>query len=154
MLEHRQLTHHRDPKIKQTWTTSAADKFGRLFQVVESGSNDGKRVQGTNTFFFIHHRQVPKHKFKDITYARFVCSIREMKTNENRTKVTVGGNKITCNGDVETPTAQLETAKLLFNSVTSRPNAKFMTLDLATFYLMTLMGDYEHLRIKLTDIPQ
>ena len=29
-----------------------------------------------------------------------------------------------------------------------------MTLDLANFYLMTSMQKYEHMRIKLTDIPQ
>ena len=29
-----------------------------------------------------------------------------------------------------------------------------MTLDLDNFYLMTLMKDYEHLRIKLKDMPQ
>ena len=59
-----------------------------------------------------------------------------------------------CNGDIGTPTAHLETAKLLFNSVLSRPIAKFMTLDLANFYLMTLMKDYECLRIKLKYMPQ
>jgi len=97
---------------------------------------------------------VPQHKQKDITCARVVCTIREMKKNKHRTRITVGGNNIKYNGDVGTPTAHLETAKLLFNSALSRPGAKFMTLDLANFYLMTLMKDYEYLRMKLKDIPQ
>ena len=29
-----------------------------------------------------------------------------------------------------------------------------MTLDLANFYLMTTIKDYEYMRIKLVDIPQ
>ena len=102
----------------------------------------------------MQHHQVPKHKLKDIAHARFVCTIREMKANKFRTRITVGGNKITHDGDVGTPTAHLETAKLLFNSVLSRPNAKFMTIDLANFYLMTLIKDFEYLRVKIYDISQ
>lgn len=91
---------------------------------------------------------------KEITHARFACAIREMKENKHRTRMTVGGNKITYPGDVSTPAAHLETAKLLFNSALSRPGARFMTLDLANFYLMTEINDFEYLRIKLNDMPE
>ncbi len=37
----------RDPKHKEIWSTSAANKFGPLAQGV------GERVKGTNTMFFI-----------------------------------------------------------------------------------------------------
>lgn len=77
-----------------------------------------------------------------------------MKANKHCTRITVGGNKITYDGDVGTPTTHLETAKLLFNSVLSRPNARFMTIDLANFYLMTPMDDCKHLRIKLSNMSQ
>ena len=154
MLEYRQLMHHKTPKFQKIWTTSAANEFGRLFQGVGVGSNNGERVEGTNAFFFIKHSQAPKHKLKDITYARVVCSIRPMKEDIYRTRITVGGDKINYVGDVGTPNAHLETAKLLLNSVLSRPNAKFMTLDLTNFYLMTPMDDYECMRFKLDDVPQ
>ena len=72
-----------------------------------------------------------------------------MNKNEWHTKITVGGNNVKCDGDMGTPTAHLEATKLLFNSVLSPHGAKFMTLDLANFCLMTLMKDYECLRIKL-----
>lgn len=62
-------------------------------------------------------------------------------------------NKINYQGDAGTPTAHLETAKLLLNSVLSRPGARFMTLDLANFYIMTPMTEFEHMRMKLSDIP-
>ena len=68
--------------------------------------------------------------------------------------MTAGGNKINHNGDAGTPTAHLETAKLLFNSVLSHPKTKFMTLDLANFYLMTPMKDFECVCVELVDIPQ
>ena len=67
--------------------------------------------------------------------------------------MTVGSNKINYQGDIGTPTAHLETAKLLFNRVLSRSGAKFITLDLANFYLMTPMQNFEYMRIKLSNIP-
>eukprot|EP00804_Cyclotella_cryptica_P008940 CCRYP_012041-RB/>CCRYP_012041-RB protein AED:0.46 eAED:0.46 QI:0/-1/0/1/-1/0/1/0/111 len=45
------------------------------------------------------------------------------------------------------------TAKLLFNSVISTPGAKFMTMDISNFYLMTPLPRPEYLRLKLSDIP-
>ena len=77
-----------------------------------------------------------------------------MKANKFQTRMTVRGNKIHYQGDVGTPTAHLETAKLLFNSVLSRANAKFITLDLTNFYLIITMKNYEYMRTKLVDILQ
>jgi hypothetical protein len=45
-------------------------------------------------------------------------------------------------------------AKLLFNSVISTPKARFMTIDISNFYLMTPLKRPEFIRIKLSDIPQ
>ena len=44
--------------------------------------------------------------------------------------------------------------KALFNSVVSTPGAKFMTMDISNFYLMTPLQRPEYIRIKLADIPQ
>ena len=46
------------------------------------------------------------------------------------------------------------TAKLLFNSVISTKGAKFMTMDISNFYLMTPLPRPEYLRLKLSDIPK
>ena len=118
------------------------------------GDQNGQRIKGTNTFYFVPRRQVPQDNIKDLAHARIVYAIRKMNKNKNRTRLIVGGNNIKHDGDVGTPTAHLETAKLLFDSVLSRPGEKFMTIDLANFCLMTLMKDYEHLRIELKDMPQ
>ena len=45
------------------------------------------------------------------------------------------------------------TTKLLFNSVISTPGAKFMTMDISNFYLMTPLPRPEYLRLKLSNIP-
>ncbi len=59
------------------------------------------------------------------------------------------GNLVNYPGDCGTPTANLLTVKLLLNSIISTLNAKFMTLNLKDFYLMTPMKRYEYFCMKL-----
>jgi hypothetical protein len=66
----------------------------------------------------------------------------------------MGGNLINYPSDCGTPTADLLTIKLMFNSIILTPNAKFMTIDIKDFYLMTLMDRFEYLRMKLELLPQ
>jgi hypothetical protein len=68
----------------------------------------------------------------------------------------MGGNLVNYPGDCRTPTANLLTVKLLLNSIIiiSTPNAKFMTLDLKDFHLMTPMKRYEYFCMKLDLFPQ
>jgi hypothetical protein len=56
-------------------------------------------------------------------------------------------------GEVSTKTADLCTAKLLFNSIISTPDAQFMTGDLKDFYLETPMERYEYMRVPIHMIP-
>jgi hypothetical protein len=44
-------------------------------------------------------------------------------------------------------------AKMLFNSVISTKDARFMTMDISNFYLMTPLLRPEFIRLKLTNIP-
>jgi len=64
------------------------------------------------------------------------------------------GNLINYPDDCGTPTADLLTVKLLLNSVISTANAKFMTIDIKDFYLMTPMKRYEYFRMKIDLFPQ
>jgi hypothetical protein len=145
MLEYRQLL--RSPKYNAPWSLSAANEFGRLAQGV------GGRVNGTNTIFFISHSEVPKDRRGDATYGRFVCNERPQKEEVNRTRLTVGGNRINYPGEVATPTADLLLVKVMFNSVISTENAKFMTMDIKNFYLNTPLPRFEYVKLKMTDIP-
>jgi hypothetical protein len=49
--------------------------------------------------------------------------------------------------------ADLITTKLLINSTISTPNAKFYSIVLTNFYLMTPMSKYEYIRLRLDLIP-
>eukprot|EP00956_Cyclotella_meneghiniana_P036650 scaffold128493_cov64-Cyclotella_meneghiniana.AAC.1 len=100
------------------------------------------------------YEDIPKERRKDVTYGQFVCTVRPEKKEQNRTRFVVGGNKINYPGEVATPTAEMLVAKLLFNSVVSTPGAKFMTMDLSNFYLMTPLKRPEYIRMKMSDIPE
>lgn len=146
ILNYRQLI--KNPKYRLPWSRSAANEFGRLANGV------GGRIQNpTNTIKFIRRAEIPAARRKDVTYGSFVCSVRPEKKEKNRTRFTVGGDRINYPGEVATPTAEMLVAKLLFNSVISTKGARFMTMDISNFYLMTPLKRPEYIRISLSDIP-
>ncbi|EJK68827.1 hypothetical protein THAOC_09958 [Thalassiosira oceanica] len=147
MLEYRQLLRH--PTMKADWNHSSANEFGRLFQGI-----GGRIDKPTNTCFFIHKHEVPQDRFKEVTYGKFVCTVRPQKAEPFRTRLTLGGNRIKYPGDVGTPTADMLLFKILLNSVVSTPGAKFMTIDISNFYLNTPMKRFEYVKLALSDIPE
>jgi len=90
---------------------------------------------------------------KDVRYGQFVCTVRPEKAEPNRTGFTVRGNRINYPGAVATPTVEMLVAKMLFNSIISTKDARFMTMDISNFYLMTLLHRPEFIRLKRGDIP-
>ena len=112
MLNYRQLIQR--PEFKKEWSHSSANEFGRLFQGI-----GGRIAKPTNTCFFIKKGEVPAERFKDVTYCKFVCNVREQKKEKNRTRATLGGNRVNYPGDVGTPTADMLLFKILLNSVVS-----------------------------------
>jgi hypothetical protein len=61
----------------------------------------------------------------------------------------MGANLVNYLDDCGTPTADLLTVKLMLNSIISTPNAKFMTINLKDYYLLTPISQYEYFRMKL-----
>ena len=98
----------RNTKYREAWSLSSANEFGSLANVI-----------------FQH--EVPTERMKDVTYGQFVCTVRPEKAEPNRTRFTVGGDRINYPGTVATPTAEMLVAKMLFNSVISTKDARFMT---------------------------
>jgi hypothetical protein len=138
LLEYRHLLKH--PKYKDIWSKSFGKEIRRL-------------ATTTETIAFMSKEMIPQNRRKDITYGRIVCNHRSEKTDPYRTRITMGGNLINYPDDCGTPTADLLTVKLLFNSIISTPNCKFMTIDIKDFYLMTPMDRYEYFRMKLELFP-
>jgi hypothetical protein len=107
----------------------------------------------TKTIAFVNKQQIPHWKRKYITYGQIVCNYRSEKANPNQTRITVGGNQINYPGNCGTPTADLLTVKLLFNSIVSTEREKFMAIDNKDFYLMTPMDQPKYFRMKLELFP-
>ena len=152
-LTFRQLMRH--PRLSKIWKPSASNELGRLCQGIGVGPNgQGKRVEGTDTFFVIRYEDIPPERRQEVTYTSVVCEVRPQKADPNRTRITIGGNRICYPGDVGTPTASLELVKLMLNSVLSRRGARFACFDVSNFYLGTPLDRPEYVRIKISDIPQ
>jgi hypothetical protein len=132
------------------WTTAMGMELGRLFQGF--APKNGKAVSGTNTCRFIKFNEVPKGK--KVTYVRIVTADRPKKEEPRRVRMTVGGDQIEYPGDCATKGADLITAKCLFNSVVSTPNAKMMGMDIKDFYLNTILPNPEYVRIPISIIPE
>ena len=78
-----------------------------------------------------------------------VCDHRPLKTEPNRVRLTVGGDRLDYPSDVGSPAASLLEAKLLLNSTISDADkgARFFAADLKDFFLATPMKDPEYMRI-------
>ena len=107
---------------------------------------------GNDTIFFIPRTSVPKDK--KVTYGRLVSNIRPLKTETHRVRITVGGDKLTYNGDASSTCAAITTVKTLLNSVISTPAARFSTIDIKDFYYGTPLKDFEYMRIPIKLIPE
>jgi len=97
-------------------------------------------------------RTIPKDRV--VTYARIVVDFRPQKEDPNRVRITAGGNLIQYPGELTTRTANLTTSKILWNSVVSTEGAKFMGIDVKSFYLCTPMDRYEYMKMPLSIFPE
>ena len=127
------------------WKNSMCNELGRL-------SQGSKKYARTETIQFIFH----KYKPKDIkaTYVRAVCDIRPQKTETPRTRITAGGNIIEYTGAISIPTTYLTTLKLHINSSISDVNARYICMDVKSFYLNNKMDRSEYIMIQIATIPQ
>ena len=154
MLEHCQLRQH--PDYKEVWDRSYSNELGRLCQGIGVKEDDptAKRVEGTDTFRPIQYNDIPHERRQDVTYTRVVCEVRPQKEDPNRTRITIGGNRICYPGDTGTKTGSLKVVKLQINSVLSTKDARFACYDISNFYLGTPMDRPEYVRIHISQIPQ
>eukprot|EP00804_Cyclotella_cryptica_P019746 CCRYP_009657-RA/>CCRYP_009657-RA protein AED:0.25 eAED:0.25 QI:0/0/0/1/1/1/2/0/496 len=138
-----------DPVLWDTWTTAFGKELGALAQ------GDNKTgAAGTNTIFFTTQSDIENiPSDQTITYARVVVDYCPQKDDPNRVCITVGGNLIDYPGELTTRTADLVTSKILWNSVISTPNARYVTADLKLFYLTAPLDHYEYMHMPNKIIP-
>jgi hypothetical protein len=80
--------------------------------------------------------------------------IKDHKEENERTRLTVGGDQIEYPGDKSTRTSGLTTAKILMNSVISTLGAKLLVIDINKIYLNTPLGLFEYMVINLSSLLQ
>eukprot|EP00804_Cyclotella_cryptica_P022477 CCRYP_015112-RA/>CCRYP_015112-RA protein AED:0.28 eAED:0.23 QI:0/0/0/1/0/0/2/0/681 len=138
------------PLLRDVWTTAFGKEFGNLAQ---GDKKTGEK--GTNTMFVMTHSQVKNiPKDRTVTYGRVVVDYRPQKDDPNRVRITAGGNLIKdYPGELTTRTADLTTSKILWNSVLSTTGAKFMGLDLKSFYLTAMLDRPEYMKMPLALFP-
>ena len=141
------------PALRETWIKAMCKELGNIAQ----GYSDGDKIneKGTNTVKFLTHEEIKLiPKDRKVTYARIVVDYRPQKDDPNRVRITVGGNLIEYPGELTTRTADLTTAKLLWNSVISTRGAKYVCADIKGFYLETPLDRPEYMRMPLALIPE
>ena len=125
---------HEKPK----WTRAMENEIGRIFQGI-------RYIKGTDTCFFIHRYEVSQDI--KVTYSRIVCYTRLQKKETHRVRIEVGGDKLTQDGPVSTPTADLTTDKIHWNSVLSTPDRKYLIIDVKNLYLNNSIKKYGYYNI-------
>lgn len=144
-MEYKQLI--TNTTTKHVWENSFCNEIGRLTKGYKN------KVTGTETMYFINFQEIPQNSKQYITYGRIVVDYRPQKEETHRTRLTVGGNFINYPDTFSSPTDDMSTVKLLWNSVISTPGAKFCTMDIANFYLGTKMSLPEYMMLPLDIIP-
>ena len=139
-----------DPATADTWSRAFGKEFGNLAQ-----GDDVTNTPGTDSIFVLTHDQI-LHIPRDrtVTYTRIVVDYRPQKADPNRVRLTAGGNLIEYPGELTTRTADLTTTKMLWNSVISTKDARYLCLDIKNFYLGTPMDRFEYMKIPLDIFPQ
>ena len=88
-----------------------------------------------------------------VTYANIVVDYIPQKDDPNRVKITAGGNLIIYPRELTTRTADITTSKIIWNSVLSTKNVKYMCLDITFFYLCAPMSRFEYMKMTITIFP-
>jgi hypothetical protein len=119
-----------DPATAEVWQTAFGKDFGGMCQ------GDNKTGQkGTNAMFVMAHDEIA-HALRAkrvFTYGNPVVDHRPQKEDPNRIRITAGGNLIKCEEEISVRTADINTAKLHWNSVISTIGARYMCLDIGNF---------------------
>eukprot|EP00804_Cyclotella_cryptica_P015897 CCRYP_006383-RA/>CCRYP_006383-RA protein AED:0.07 eAED:-0.04 QI:0/0/0/1/0/0/2/0/1375 len=139
------------PQMREIWTTAFGKEFGNLAQ---GDNKTGEK--GTDSIFVMSHDDIANiPKGRTVTYGRIVIDFQPQKADPNRVRITASGNLIKdYPGELTTRTADLTTSKILWNSVLSTEGARFMGLDIKSFYLTATLDRYEYMKMPIDIFPE
>ena len=82
---------------------------------------------------------------KKNTYRDPVVYYRPQKEDPNRIRITVGGNLVMYESNLSVCTADLDMAKLHWNSAIRMPGARYICLDINFFWLTACLKHYKYM---------
>jgi hypothetical protein len=139
-----------DPITQHVWSRAFGKEFGNLAQ-----GDAATNTPGTDSIFVMTYEQIRRiPNDRTVTYTRIVVDYRPQKADPNRVRLTAGGNLIDYPGELTTRTADLTTTKMVWNSVISTDDARYLCLDIKNFYLGTPMDRFEYMKMPLSIFPQ
>ena len=62
MLDYKKFINHNKIETREWWQQSSANEFGRLMKGAGRNKDGTQQVTGSDTFHFIHKKDVPKGK--------------------------------------------------------------------------------------------
>ncbi len=148
ITSYKKLVHN--PATADIWQTAFGKKIGGMAQ----GCNKTGQ-KSTNAMFVMMHDEI-RHALaakKKITYANPVVDYCPQKDDPHRIWITAGGNSINYNSNTSVCTADLDTAKLHWNSVVGTANARYMCLNIKIFYLTAALEYFEYMKNPLESFP-
>jgi hypothetical protein len=135
----------KDPHLQPLWKRGFGNECGRLFQGIRD-------IPGTDTCFCIKLTNIPKDR--NITYGKIVCDYKPHKTENERVRLTVRGDKLDYSSEVATSTADITKFKILINSTLSTEDAVMMMMDIKNYYLGTPLPRFEYMKMLLSRFPE
>ncbi len=139
-----------DPATAEVWQTAFGKDFGSM---VQGCNKTGQK--GTNVMFVMSHYEITHvlASKKFFTYANPVVDYCPQKDDPHRIRITAGGNLINYEGNASVRTADINTAKIHWNSVISMSDARYMCLDIKN-YLTASLEYFEYMKIPLSLFPE
>jgi hypothetical protein len=141
-MQYRDIMKH--PLLSPRYKRGFENELGRLCQGIRD-------IKGTNNCFFVELKSIPKDQ--KIKYGKLVCDHKPNNAEQERVRLTVGGDRLDYSGEVATSTADITTFKILINSTLSTEHAEMMMMDIKNYYLGTPLPRYEYIRLPLAIIP-
>ena len=92
---------------------------------------------GTNIIFLVHPYSTPKGK--KLTHMHLVVSLRPLKSETQRVRVTIGGDHLEHKGFTYTIATTLTTVKIHLNRTMPTPDTRHINLDIEYYYYGTPM---------------
>ncbi len=139
-----------DLATAEIWQTAFGKDFGGMAQ--GDNKTGQKRI---NAMFVMSNDEIEQAVAAGIffTYMNPVVDYRPQKEDSYQIRITAGGNLINYESNASVRMADLDTAKLHWNSVVSTPLARYMCLNIKNFYLTAALEYFDYSQMPLTLFP-